>query len=182
MKKSIGLLEFKSIAKGIEVTDEVLKVANVELIFANPICPGKYVSMISGEVSGIQHAMKTAENLGDIFQIEAMTLSNIHPDVLKALSGTCEVGNVQALGIIETMSAVSSISIADTAIKASNIQLIEVRIARGLGGKGFTIFSGEISSVNRALDACKNKYRSTGEILCASMVSSPNKALLASLL
>lgn len=182
MKKSIGLLEFKSIAKGIEVTDEVLKVANVELIFANPICPGKYVSMISGDVAAIQFAMKTAEQLGDIFQIEALTLSNVHADVLRALSGTCEIENVQALGIIETMSAVSSITIADTAIKSSNIHLIEVRIARGLGGKGFTIFSGEISSVNRALEACKNQYRSTGEILCASMISSPNKALLESLL
>jgi microcompartment protein CcmL/EutN len=182
MKKSIGLLEFKSIAKGIEVTDEILKVANVDLIFSSPICPGKYVSMVSGEIAAVNHGMKTAEQLGDIFQIEALTLSNIHPDVLKALSGTCDVKNIQALGVIETMSAVSSLMVADTAIKSSNIQLIEVRIARGLGGKGFTLFSGEISSVNRAIEACKNAHQSTGEILCATLISSPNQAIIDSLL
>ncbi len=182
MKKSIGLLEFKSIAKGIEVTDEVLKLANVELIFASPICPGKYVSLLSGDVAAINHAMEGAQQLGGVFQIEALTLSNIHEDVLRALSGTCEVGAINALGVIETMSAVSSIMVADTAIKASNVSLIEVRIARGLGGKGFTLFSGEVSSVNRAIDACKNQYKPTGEILCATMISSPNQSVIDSLL
>lgn len=182
MKKSIGLLEFKSIAKGIEVTDEVLKAANVELIFANPICPGKYVAMVTGEVAAVNHAMRTAENLGDVFQIESLTLSNVQDEVLKALAGTIDPGEIQALGIIETMSAVSSIMVADTAVKSSNIRLIEVRIARGLGGKGFTLLTGEISSVKRAIEACKNEYKPTGEILCATVVATPNKALVDSLL
>lgn len=182
MKRSIGLLEFKSIAKGIEVTDEVLKAANVELVFGNPICPGKYVAMVTGEVAAVNHAMRTAKNLGDVFQIESLTLSNIHEDVYRALAGTIDPGKIQALGIIETMSAVAAVMVADTAVKASNIRLIEVRIARGLGGKGFTLLTGEISSVKRAIDACKNEYKPTGEILCASVVATPDKALIESLL
>ena len=47
MKKAIGLVEIKSIPIGIETADEMLKAANVELIMANPICPGKYMILIS---------------------------------------------------------------------------------------------------------------------------------------
>ena len=43
MKKAIGLVEFKSIAKGIETTDERLKSANVELITSTALCPRKYI-------------------------------------------------------------------------------------------------------------------------------------------
>lgn len=40
MRRSIGLLEYKSIAKGMEACDEMLKSSNVELVLASPVCPG----------------------------------------------------------------------------------------------------------------------------------------------
>ena len=46
MKKSLGLIEMKSIPVGIQVADEMLKAANVEIILSTPICPGKYITMI----------------------------------------------------------------------------------------------------------------------------------------
>ncbi len=178
MKNSIGLLEFKSIAKGIEVTDEVLKSSNVELISANPICPGKYISIVSGDVGAVNNAVEIGKKLGGIFQIEGLVIANIHPDIFPALAGTSEMQPISSIGIIETMSSLSSIMVADTAIKASNIKLIEIRIARGLGGKGFTIISGELSSVKRAIMAVEDKYMATGEILCASTVANPEKELI----
>ncbi|PKM94723.1 MAG: propanediol utilization protein [Firmicutes bacterium HGW-Firmicutes-1] len=178
MKNSIGLLEFKSIAKGIEVTDEVLKSSNVELISANPICPGKYISIVSGDVGAVKNAVEIGKKLGGVFQIEALVIANIHPDIFPALTGTAEMHPISCIGIIETMSSLSSIMVADTAIKASNINIIEIRIARGLGGKGFTIISGEVSSVKRAIMAVEDKYMATGEILCASTVANPEKELI----
>lgn len=178
MKKSIGLLEFKSIAKGIEVTDEVLKSSNVELVAANPICPGKYICIVTGEVGAVSNAVEVGRRLGGVFQIEAFMIPNVHPAVFPALSGTAELDHIDCLGVIETMSALGSIMVADTAIKASNVTLIEVRLARGLGGKGFTLISGDISSVKRAIAACEDKYAATGEILCASVVPTPTQALI----
>ena len=49
MKRAIGLVELKSIPAGIQTADEMLKAAEVELIMANPVCPGKYVIIVSGE-------------------------------------------------------------------------------------------------------------------------------------
>lgn len=182
MKKSIGLLEFKSVAKGMEVADEVLKSANVELILCTPICPGKYVVLITGDVGAVNSAVKVGQQEGGIFLVEAIVLPNIHPDVLPALIGVSDFEKVKDIGVIETMSALSSIQAADIAVKAANIDLIEVRIARGLGGKGFVLFSGEISSVKSAIKTCENELSGTGELLCASVIASPNKELIPYLL
>ncbi len=59
MKHAIGLLEIKNITKGILVADAMLKAANVELILAQPLCPGKYVVMVSGDVGAVQSAVRS---------------------------------------------------------------------------------------------------------------------------
>lgn len=178
MKKAIGLLEFKSIAKGMQVTDEVLKSSNVELVMASPICPGKYVAMVTGEVGAVNNAIRVGEQLGGVFQIEAFAISNIHPDVFPALSGCVALESTDALGVIETMSALSAVLAADTAVKASNVQIIEIRLARGLGGKGFTLIAGDLSAVKRAVAACEDKHSTTGDILCATVISTPSPELI----
>ncbi len=40
MQNAIGMIESISIAKGIEITDAMLKAASVKLIIAKPICAG----------------------------------------------------------------------------------------------------------------------------------------------
>ena len=50
MMETIGFLELNSIAKGVEAADYILKAAEVELLFAKPVCPGKYNVLFCGEV------------------------------------------------------------------------------------------------------------------------------------
>jgi len=182
MKQAIGLLEFKSIAKGMETVDEVLQSAHVELILATALCPGKYIAMFTGELSAVKTGIAVGERVGDFFLIDAYVLSNAHKSVMSALTATSEFGDVPALGVVETMSAVTSIMVGDTAAKAAKVDLIEIRIARGLGGKGYVLFSGEIASVQAAVKACLDQYQMTGEILYATAISSPRKELIDSLL
>jgi microcompartment protein CcmL/EutN len=59
MKRAIGLLELKNITRGILAADAMLKAANVEILMAQAMCPGKYVVMIAGDVGAVQSAVKT---------------------------------------------------------------------------------------------------------------------------
>lgn len=181
MKRAIGLFEFKSIAKGIEVTDAILKSAQVTLVNANPICPGKYISIVTGEVAAVKNAVETCRTLGGIYLIEAELIANVHADVLPALTGTADLEQVDSVGVIETMSALNSIIVGDVAVKAANVRLLEIRLARGLGGKGFTIITGELSSVEKALQAAKGRFLPMGDILYAALVPRPHKDLVAKL-
>lgn len=181
MKRSIGFVEFKSIAKGIEATDYMLKSGDVELILATPICPGKYVCIISGNVGAVKNSVEVGKQAGGIFTIEGYIISNVHEDIFPAISGTCNPSKIGSIGIIETISALSSIVAGDAAVKAANIELIEIRIARGLGGKGFTIITGDVSAVKTAIKACEEKLGDQGEIISTAVIASPTKDLIKSL-
>lgn len=182
MGQSIGLLELKSIPVGIETADEMLKAANVELLLSTPICPGKYIILVSGNIGAVKSSVEAGSIRADIFLVGKHIINNVHESLPAAIAGTTQVDNVSALGVIETISALSVVTAGDIAAKASNVKLIEIRIARGLGGKGFLMLSGEISSVKSAVNACINTLRESGEITSYSVISSPHKDLIKNIL
>ncbi|WP_170253861.1 MULTISPECIES: BMC domain-containing protein [Acetobacterium] len=175
MNKAVGFMEFKSIPLGIEATDEMLKSGNVELLMASPLCPGKYVSIIAGDVGAVEASIKNGSHVGGIFVLESYVIPNIHDDVLPAMLGAGEISDVKSLGIVETINAISSILVADICAKAANVELIEIRIARGLGGKGFVLITGEISSVKSAIQTAKNDMAESNLITSYSVIASPHK-------
>ena len=59
MNNAIGMVELNSIAVGIETCDFMVKAAQVDLLRASTICPGKYIVIVGGEVSAVQSSMRT---------------------------------------------------------------------------------------------------------------------------
>ena len=57
MINAVGVIEMKSIAKGIEACDSALKSADVRMISAHASCPGKYEMLLTGEISAVRAAM-----------------------------------------------------------------------------------------------------------------------------
>ncbi len=174
-------MEFKSIPVAIEATDEMLKSGNVELLMASPLCPGKYVSIIAGDVGAVQASIKNGSVIGGIHMLEAHVIPNIHPEVLPAMLGAGEIGDVKSLGIVETINAISSVLIGDICAKASNVELLEIRIARGLGGKGFVLITGEISSVKTAIETAINDMSESNLITSYSVIASPHRDIIKTL-
>ena len=64
MKRAIGLLELKNITRGILSADAMLKAANVDMVMAQPLCPGKYVVMVAGDVGAVQSAIRSGKAVG----------------------------------------------------------------------------------------------------------------------
>ena len=58
MYQAIGIIELKSIAKGIEATDAALKSAGIRLVQAHPSCPGKYEIILTGAISDVTAAVE----------------------------------------------------------------------------------------------------------------------------
>ncbi|HUR27343.1 MAG TPA: BMC domain-containing protein, partial [Planctomycetota bacterium] len=56
LRSCIGLLELSSVARGIETADTVLWEARVELLFATPVHPGKYVVLFTGSIEDVRAA------------------------------------------------------------------------------------------------------------------------------
>ena len=47
MAKAIGMLEYMTVSTGMQATDLMLKTAEVDLIEAQTVCPGKYIALIT---------------------------------------------------------------------------------------------------------------------------------------
>jgi microcompartment protein CcmL/EutN len=182
MKKAIGLLEMKNITSGILVADVMLKAANVDLLIAQPFCPGKYVVMVSGEVAAVQSAVRSGKTAGDMENIvDEVVLPNIHPSVISAISGCTEAKQIKSLGIIESYSVASAVTAADVAVKAANVDLLEVRLARGMGGKAIVSMSGEVGAVNTAVRAGSGAIKESGFLVGQLVIAAPHHGLHSSL-
>ncbi|MBQ2763882.1 MAG: BMC domain-containing protein, partial [Firmicutes bacterium] len=94
---AIGLVEFNSIAKGIEAGDAMLKASRVELLDARPICPGKYIVLIWGEVSAVYNSVQAGNTIGRQSVVDDFVIPNVHPSVIEAISCATDVTELKAL-------------------------------------------------------------------------------------
>lgn len=176
---AIGMVEFNSIAKGIETCDYMVKAAQVDLIRSSTICPGKYVVLIAGETGSVKASMAEGAARGGECVVDTLTLPNVHPQLIPALSMTTQVENPGAVGVLEYYSVASAITAADVAAKAANITLIEVRMGFAVGGKGYVTLTGDVGAVRAAVAAAE---RETELLVGTTVIPRPAPQLFQSLL
>ncbi|MGI6686280.1 MAG: BMC domain-containing protein [Bacillota bacterium] len=182
MIRAIGLVEFNSIAKGIEGADAMLKTGQVEVIVSRPICPGKYMTLVWGDVAAVESAVKAGIVKGGVNVVDDFILPNAHPQVIPACSAGNAVSRIQALGIIETFSVAAMIVAADAAVKAGEVDLIEIRLGMGLGGKSFTTLTGDVAAVKSAVEAGSKTAADKGLLVQQVVIPSPHKGIIPSIL
>jgi microcompartment protein CcmL/EutN len=179
---AIGFLEFSSIAKGIEAADAVLKAANVKLILAAPSCPGKYSLLFSGEVAAVAASMETGREIGDTFVVDSVVVPNIHPQVIKAIGMSALPDELNAVGVMEFFSITAAIYAADAAVKAANVELMDIRLGTGIGGKSYVVLTGEVAAVRESVN-CGVMAEGGGGLLVSSVViPNPSPELFEALL
>ncbi len=182
MLTTIGLIELNSIARGILVSDAMLKKAPVELIEATPLCPGKYIVLVAGDVASVEDAVNSGLQVGGEKVIDQLLLPQVHEQVIPAIHALTEVEELNALGVIETFSVAAAILAADAAAKTAAIDLIEVRLAKGLGGKAFVTLTGDIADVEAAVEAGCNLAAQEGLLLDKVIIPAPHPDLTDKLL
>ena len=155
MANAIGMIEYTTVSTGVQAADTLVKTADVEIIEAQVVCPGKYIVIISGELSAIKASVDAAKVKYGEKLIDSFVLGNVHEGVFPAIYATVEVENPRALGVVETFSGASAIVAADAAAKTADVTLVELRIARGMCGKSYLFMTGEVAAVQAAVDNAK---------------------------
>ncbi|UCF37753.1 MAG: BMC domain-containing protein [Acidobacteriota bacterium] len=175
--KAVGLVELNSIASGYQTTDAMLKAADVELLVARTICAGKYMVIIGGDTAAVRFSVGAGLAVWEGAVIDSMVISNVHPSIFPAIAGSVTVEPTGALGILEAFSVSSLIEGADSAVKAADVQLIEIRLAMALGGKAFVTMTGDVSAVQAAIDAGSKTIGEKGLLVNRAVIASPNPQL-----
>jgi len=149
---ALGLLEFDSIAVGIAAGDAMVKRAPIESIKAGTVQPGKYLVLVSGEVADVQEALDAGRHIGAGALRDEIFLPLVDRSVVRALAGARQSAGGAALGVIETRTVAACIHAADAGVKGAAVILRALRLADGLGGKAFVLFSGDVADVEAAVE------------------------------
>lgn len=148
---ALALLEFGSIATGIRAGDAMVKRGPVAGITAGTVHPGKYLVLVIGSVGDVAEAVAAGVEAGGGDLIDQVMLPDVHPAVAAAVRGVRVGPSGEALGVVETRSVAATIEAADAAVKGATVDLVEVHLADGLGGKAYALFSGTVSDVEAAV-------------------------------
>ena len=151
MHPAILLLELDSIAVGIEAGDAMAKRATLTSLHAGTVQPGKYLVLAGGEVAEVEEARAAGRERARTALVDELYLPEVHSEVVAALTGGRRPSYGEALGIIETKTVSAVIAAADAGIKAAEVAILEIRMADGLGGKGYVLFSGQLHDVEAAV-------------------------------
>ena len=152
IEPALALLEFSSIAAGIQAADAMVKRAPIDVIKAGTVQPGKYLVLIGGQVADVEESLAAGREVGGATAVDFVYLPQVHPEVVEAIGGGRVPEVTDALGVVETTTVAAAIHAADAGIKGAEVRLVEVRLADGLGGKGIVLFSGLVADVEAAVE------------------------------
>jgi microcompartment protein CcmL/EutN len=175
---SLGLVETRTIAAGIELADVMVKKAQVELLQAHTICSGRFMILVTGDRASVGEAVAAAK--GSTAKLHAThLLSQVSGPVLQAL---CRPGRQpftphDAMAIIECRNVVAGISAADAAVKAAGVNLAKLVCGQGINGKSYFILGGELASVEAGAAAAIELLGT--DLLDRTIIPSPDPAVLA---
>lgn len=175
----IGLLELCSIARGVEVADAILWEAKVELLFAAPVQPGKFLMLFTGTVQDVGSALRRGKEVAGPDLVDELHIQQVHEQVEQALrrKGGHLDGHLDAIGVVETSTVAAAIVAADLALKTATVDLFDLRIANGLDGKSFLSVIGPVSDVRSSVTAAAKSAESKGKLLRSVVIPRPHPEL-----
>lgn len=182
MPEAIGMVEFTSIARGIYVADQMIKISDVDIITACTTCPGKYIAIVHGDVAAVQSSVEIGEKLAEEYYVDSMIIPNVSPAVFPAITASTMPDEIQAIGIMESFSIATMIIAADAILKSADVEALELRLGNGLGGKAYFTFTGDVAAVETGVEAGKEIAKEKGLLVNAEVIPSPSDRLLPSLM
>lgn len=180
---AIALLEFDSISAGIVAGDAMVKASPIGAIYAGTVHPGKYLVLVSGDTASVAIALETGAAVAGVSLSDSVFLPDVHPDVTRAMVEDSDAAELTAesLGIVETRTVAAVIDAADAGAKAAAVVVASVRLADGLGGKGYVMFSGTVAEVQSAVEAAVDRAGSHDAIVRSDVISQLHDEMAANL-
>lgn len=179
MGKAIYVAEYRTISQGAGVLDSMCKHANLVLLHADPICIGKYLICVGGDVADVKEAQKAAEADSGGPPLANRLLLHAHPHILAYFARSLPQPDPRpdAIGIFEAQNASAGFASLDAALKHARVDLAKLWLGQLLGGKFCYVLGGSTSDIQSALQAAGD---AAGEQDMAGrrFIASPDKSTL----
>jgi len=151
---ALAMLDILAVPPGLHALDALVKEAEVAVLSAGTVESGRYLILFAGEVEPVKRALLRAIEVTGSALADSALLPDAEPRIVVAI----ETGAVRwpalgdALGVVQTQTTPSLLLAVDAALKGAQVELVELRVAEGLGGQGVASLWGETSDVEAALE------------------------------
>ena len=180
MKKypAIAVIEFAGIADGIYCTDALLKKAPIAMIKSGTVSRGRYLIIIGGSTASVEESLNEALAVGHASRLDYAFLPDVHPQVHDAVLGQRQAIVQDAVAILETDTVAANVRAAESALKGTGVQLVELRLADyELSGKAISIYNGELPEVQAAMELAGDFLRGRKEYVQHRIICRPHEAV-----
>lgn len=178
MSICIGFLEYTSIGKGIEAADLISKNTAIEILLSSANCPGRYQILFTGDVDAVKSAVKLAEDIADFNFLDSLVIPRVDDSVISALYSPNVIDIKDGVSIFETLTMTAAIEGADTMVKTADVDIIELRLGKGLAGKSYVIVTGTLQNLRSAMDAALENVKDRGVLISSVIIPSLNPELI----
>jgi microcompartment protein CcmL/EutN len=164
---SLATFDLASIARGYSTLDAIVKRATVKVELAKPVSPGRFVIAISGDIAEVEESYAAGLSVAGSGILDHIFLARPHERLFARTNG-----GASAL-ICEFDTVSSTIMAADLALKNTEVSLGTMRLADGLGGKGFIVLQGELCEIEEAMLVLKREIISE-RVVALELIAAPH--------
>jgi microcompartment protein CcmL/EutN len=151
---ALALLDLSSIPHALLALDALVKEATVTVLARGTVQPGRYLILFGGDTEAVTRSRNKAQLAvpGAIRDEVLLPYADerIAPAVLDGRPRFPHPGD--ALGAIQVSSPPTLLLALDRALKGAYVELVQVRVAEGLGGGAIALVWGESYDVEAALE------------------------------
>ena len=169
---AIVLIEFRSIAAGTLAADAMVKASPIATLRVGTIQPGRFLVLAGGGTAEVETAHAAGIRTGAGQVLDDVILHDVHPQVAESLAGERRADReYDTLTVLETTTCAAILRAVDPAVKGAPVDLLELRMGDGLGGKGLAMLAGERGDVEAAVEIAAAALAGRSVELCHSIVS-----------
>lgn len=182
---ALGVLELSSIARGVIVTDAVVKRAPVALLSSRPVSSGRHLVYLRGGVAEVEEAMDAGRLRAEDALVDSLFLPMAHEQLWPRLPEPGEATSWAddadaAAAIVETSTVCAALGAVDAACKVADVVLRDLRLAMGIAGKGVFTLTGTLDDIEAAVDVARSAADT--RLVATEVIPAPAAEILGRLL
>jgi microcompartment protein CcmL/EutN len=175
---ALAMLELVDVPTGFAALDALAKEATVTVLAAGTVQCGRWLLLFAGEVLPVELSFDKAMAVAGDTLHDAVLLPHAEPRILPALDDGKPrfPAPGDALGVLSTSSSPTLLRAVDAALKGALVELVELRIAEGLGGRGLATLWGDQHDVQAALELATSAFgRGRGEGCSTRLIANADR-------
>src|SRR6202162_2605945 len=174
------MLLLGDIPPGLFVLDALAKEADVEVLQTGTIHCGRYLILFGGEVGPVERAWRRALDTAGPQVLDEVLLPNAEVRLLPAI----RAGAIRwpapgdTLGVLQAATPPALVRAVDAALKGTRVDLVELRVGDGIGGKAIASLWGETHDMVAAVDLARASFEKAGADASTAVIQRADPAIL----